>query len=297
MMFAAQILEQALLMFPLILGIYISFAILKIADLTVDGSFLVGAAVFATLSIKGVPLLPAMILAVGSGAVAGVASAYVQRSNRLDPLIVGILMTFILHSLSLAIMERPNIGLLHNDTIFSLMKKFASAQPLVVRVLALTMIVSVLSLMLGVFLSSRHGLWLKSFGNNQILVALLGKNPERLRIAGLAIGNALAALSGCLTAQASGYADINMGFGQALIGIAVILLGKELVNFLSRSGRDNDAINIFSVFIGTLIYFGVTNELVRLGLNPVYLKMAIGGFLICFMLMTAKNDKVARVMS
>lgn len=294
MFYLGQILEQALLMFPLVLGIYISFSILKIADLTVDGTFLLGAAVFAALAAQGVPLFFAMLAACVAGAAAGIICAKVQEKNRLDPLIAGILMAFILHSLSLVIMQRPNIGLLHITTLFNFSQNLISASPLLVRVLTLVAIMLILSVALTACLSTRFGLWLKAFGNNQNLVALLGKNPERLRMIGLALGNGLAAMSGCLTAQASGYADVNMGFGQALIGIAMILIGKEMLRLISKTDTAHDGLGIFCTLLGCATYFLLTNELIRYGLNPVYLKMAIGIFLIGFLLFTSRREASAR---
>jgi putative ABC transport system permease protein len=220
--------------------------------------------------------------------------ALVQRNNRLDPLIVGILMAFILHSLGLVVMGRPNIGLLQRATIFNAVQNLLTVPPLVTRIVTLSIIVGVFALALTVLLSTRYGLWLKAFGNNQNLVALLGKNPERLRIIGLALGNCLAALSGCLTAQASGYADINMGIGQALIGIAMILLGKELLRHMAKTDIAHDGLGIGCVFLGCIVYFLLTNELIRFGLNPVYLKMAIGIFLIGFLLFTGRRDAASR---
>ena len=294
MFYFGQIIEQALLMFPLVLGIYISLSILKIADLTVDGSFMLGAAVFAALSAKGMPLYVSMMGACASGACAGAICALVQQKNRLDPLIAGILMAFILHSLGLLVMERPNIGLLQSATIFNFLNNVIVAPPLFIRVASLAALMILLAIGLSLMLSTRFGLWLKAFGNNQNLVALLGKNPETLRVIGLAVGNSLAAFSGCLTAQASGYADINMGFGQALIGIAMILLGREFLHLLTKTDVVHDALRIACVFLGTVVYFLLTNELIRFGLNPVYLKMAIGIFLIAFLLFAGQREASLR---
>lgn len=291
--YLGQVLEQSLLMAPLVLGIYVSFGVLKIADLSVDGSFVFGAAVFAALTSRGAPLVIAMVCAVLAGAGAGVIVSMIQKKNRIDPLIAGILMAFVLHSLSLVVMQRPNIGLLKSVSIFSVSADFFQLSPSSSRLLVLVTLLGIIAVALGIYLSSSRGLWLKAFGNNQDLVALLGQNPEMLRLRGLALGNGLAALSGCLTAQASGYADINMGFGQALIGIAMILLGKELLRFFSKRDVFHDGVVIVSVFSGATLYFFLTNELIRLGLNPVYLKMAIGVFLIAFLLISSQRSAQA----
>lgn len=273
--YGGQILEQALLLFPMVVGIYLSFSVLRIADLTVDGTFVCGAAIFATLLRFELPLTIAFLGAVIGGGVAGCAVAIIQRHNRIDPLIAGILMAFILHSLSLIIMQRPNTNLLGKPTIFG--------AELSSRLIILISLGISLSALISIFLSRKTGLKLKAFGNNQHLVSMLGFNPEQLRMIGLAVSNALAALSGALTAQASGYADINMGFGQALIGIAMILIGRQLMIIFRIREHSYVIISIGCTFLGVILYFLLTNELIRLGLNPIYLKMAIGGLLIAFL--------------
>jgi len=282
MSYLSQIIEQACLMFPLVLGIYLSFSVLKIADLTVDGTFVLGAGVFAKLVSHGFSMPVAIILAILSGMAAGIITALIQRHNRMDPLIAGILMAFILNSVSLVIMQRPNIGLLGLSSFFE-------------RGVILAILIPVLAFGLNFFLMSKIGLWLKAFGNNQQLVAMLGRDPENLRIIGLSLSNGLAALSGCLTALASGYADINMGFGQALIGIAMILIGRQLLHIFKRQDLIQDIVAISFTFLGVILYFVLINELIRYGLSPVYLKMAIGLLLILFLLLA--SDKATQTRS
>jgi len=282
MTYLIQILEQASLMFPLVLGIYLSFSILKIADLTVDGTFVLGASVFATLVTHDFSIYIALIIAILAGMLAGVITSLIQRHNQIDPLIAGILMAFILNSVSLIIMKRPNIGLLGISSVEE-------------RWLILVIAIPSLIIFLSVFLASRAGLWLKAFGNNQNLVAMLGKNPETMRTVGLSMANGMAAFSGALTALASGYADINMGFGQALIGIAMILIGRQLIYIFKHRDIIRDIIALLFTFLGVVFYFILTNEVIRFGLSPVYLKMAIGALLILFLLLA--SDKAAHSQS
>lgn len=282
MSYISQIVEQACLLFPLVLGIYLSFSVLKIADLTVDGTFVLGAAVFAKIATHNISLYLALICALLAGFIAGFVTSLIQRHNRIDPLIAGILMAFILNSLSLITMQRPNLGLLGLSSAYE-------------RTMILLVLIPLLIIFITLFLKSRVGLWLKAFGNNQELVAMLGKNPENMRSLGLSISNSLAALSGALTALASGYADINMGFGQALIGIAMILVGRQLMYIFKRHDIIKDFFAIIFTFIGVILYFIITNEVIRYGLNPVYLKMAIGALLILFLLLA--SDRAARLRS
>ncbi len=284
----AQILEQSLLCFPLVLGIYLSFSVLKIADLSVDGSLVLGAAIFAKAMTLGAHLAVAMLAAISGGVMAGVIVALVQRKNRIDPLIAGILMAFILNSLSLVIMERPNIGLLKVESIFEQIHHLSGFSMSLTRLIIMAIICTILTIGLTGVLSTKKGLWLKAFGNSEELVAMLGTNPEKLRIIGLLLSNALAALSGCLTAQASGYADVNMGFGQALIGIAMVLIGRQLILFFKLHQMKSDLAKIYFTLLGVIIYFLLTNELIRYGLSPVYLKMAIGALLIIFLFVASE---------
>ena len=140
----------------------------------------------------------------------------------------------------------------------------------------------VITFALALLLRTKVGLWLKAFGNMRS-VAMLGKNPEYFRTLGLMINNGLAALCGCLTAQASGYADVNMGLGQALVGIAMILIGRQLMVLFGLRRLVNDLIKLVFTWLGVILYFILTNELIRYGLSPMYLKMAIGGLLIIFL--------------
>lgn len=279
--YIGQIAEQALLIFPMVLGMYLSFSIIRIADMTVDGSFVLGAAVFAKCIEAGWGLCISLFAAVLSGFLAGALVALVQRKNRIDPLIAGILMAFVLHSLSLIIMQRPNIGL---NGSASILGATLSSHLIILGIITLA-----LSFGLAFFLSSLFGLKLKAFGNNQILLAMHGINPEYFRIFALAVSNGLVAFSGALVAQANGYADINMGFGQALIAIAMILVGRQLLSLLKEADSLSDFNSILFTFIGVFLYFILTNEVIRLGLSPMYLKMAIGGLLIIFL--SLSSDK------
>lgn len=281
MLYLGQILQQSFLMFPLVLGLYFSFNVLKIADLTVDGSFVLGAAVFARLVTMGLPVSLAIFIGMIAGALSGLAVGLIQRKNRIDPLIAGILMSFILSSLSLIIMQRPNIGLIALIRPKSSLMSFMELGILVLAMMALS----------AILLTSKLGLWLKAFGNNQGLVATLGQNPEKFRLLGLSLGNALAACSGCFTALVSGYADLNMGFGQALTGIAMVLIGRQMVIWLKQKSV-NDFINIVFLGFGVMTYFVIVNEIIRFGLSPVYLKMAVGGLIIAFLFLASGKQKL-----
>lgn len=261
-------LEQALIMLPLVLGMHLSSRILNVTDLTVDGTYVLGAALFASYIHLGV--LPAMILAILGGALIGSIVALMQRHDIVSSLVVGILASFMLYSVNLQCMGRPNISLLGMPTILSQMNQENWIIPL--GILSLLLIVGLI-----ILLRSRVGLILRSFGHNQKLLYILGKNAEIYRLLGLIISNALAALSGSLAAQVNGFADINMGFGVALVSIGAIVIGKHIL--IKHHENFNVLKEIASCFIGIFLYFICLSSLLRAGINPANLKLALGAVL------------------
>ena len=258
-------LEQALVLLPLVLGMYISFHILNVTDLTVDGTYVLGAALFGSYIHFGV--VPAMMLTILGGACVGFVVSMMQRNNIVDSLVVGILASFMLYSINLQCMGRPNISVLGMPTIMSQMNQESWIVPLGILGLLLIIVLTIL-------LRSRLGLLLRSFGQNQKLLNILGKNSESYRLLGLVISNALAAFSGSLAAQVNGFADIIMGFGVALVSIGAIVVGKHIL--IKRHKNFNSLKEIVACCIGIFLYFICLSGLLRIGINPVNLKLALG---------------------
>ena len=261
-------LEQALIMLPLVLGMHLSSRILNVTDLTVDGTYVLGAALFASYIHLGV--LPAMLVAILGGVVVGSIVAMMQRHDIVSSLVVGILASFMLYSVNLQCMGRPNISVLGMPTILSQINQDNWIIPL--GIIALILIIGLIILM-----SSRLGLMLRSFGHNQNLLYILGKNAENYRLFGLAISNALAALSGSLATQVNGFADINMGFGVALVSIGAVVIGSHIL--IRQHENFNKFKEITSCFIGIFLYFICLSALLRAGINPANLKFALGAVL------------------
>ncbi|HJD68070.1 MAG TPA: ABC transporter permease [Rickettsia endosymbiont of Bembidion lapponicum] len=257
-------LEQSLIMLPLILGMYISYRILKITDLTVDGTYVLGAAVFAKFLSFG--LFPALILAVIAGGVIGVIVSFMQKNNRVNSLTAGILASFMLYSVNLQIMQRPNISTLGMPSLLSIFNAENWLLPLMITNIIVIFAVVIL-------LKGRLGLRLRAFGFNKDLLAILGKPAEFYRTLGLSISNLLAALTGTISAQVNGFADINMGFGVALVGIGAIVIGRHI---LIRNNSFDTFKEIFSCFIGILFYFITLSILLRIDIDPINLKLILG---------------------
>ncbi|HJD60448.1 MAG TPA: ABC transporter permease [Rickettsia endosymbiont of Omalisus fontisbellaquei] len=257
-------LEQSLIMLPLILGMYISYRILKITDLSVDGTYVLGAAVFARTISFG--LFPALVFAVIAGGVVGSIVSFMQKNNRINGLIAGILASFMLYSVNLQIMQRPNISVLGMPTLLSILDLENWLVPLIIINCLIIFVVIIL-------LKGKLGLFLRAFGFNKDLLINLGKPAELYRTIGLSISNCLAALTGTLSAQVNGFADINMGFGVALVGIGAIVIGRHI---LIHANNFNAFKEIFSCFIGILFYFIALSSLLRIGIDPINLKLILG---------------------
>jgi putative ABC transport system permease protein len=274
-----SILTQSLTFLPLAFAISISYHILRATDMTIDGSFVAGAAVFAKLITMGIPPLLAAAAALCCGAMAGMLAAFIQRGGRVDPLLAGVLATFILSSANLVLMGKPNISLLSQTTLVS----SAFEQGDLVGWALTAGYVMTLCLLTLALIKSRFGLTLRAFGDNPALLQRLGKKVELYRLAGFALTNLLSAAAGVFTAQTVGYADIGMGFGMTLTGIGAIILGHQILRRYYSRPYFRIGAELIACLIGVLLYFFSLNLLLSLDINPIYLKMILGILLIIFL--------------
>jgi putative ABC transport system permease protein len=274
-----SVVTQTLTFLPLAIGISISYSLLKATDMTLDGSFVLGAAIFARLITLGISPIIAGIVALLAGAFAGIMVALIQRGGKVDPLLAGILASFILISGNLILMGRPNISLLSETTLLSSAFSNSDLQGWIL-VAVYTFFLCALS---GLVLSTRFGLMLRALGDNPSLLQRLGHPVESYRMAGFAFTNLLAAASGILTAQTVGYADIGMGLGMTLTGIGAIILGQQCLRIIKVNFSKRVILEFLACLIGVVIYFFAMNGLLRLDVNPIYFKMILGVILILFL--------------
>lgn len=207
-----------------------------------------------------------MILAITAGGIIGSIVSFMQKNNRINGLIAGILASFMLYSVNLQIIQRPNISILGMPSLLALFNTENWLLPLII--LNIIVIFAVI-----ILLKKQLGLMLRAFGFNKDLLITLGKPAEVYRTVGLSISNALASLTGSISAQVNGFADINMGFGVALVGIGAIVIGRHI---LIRKNSFNTVKEIFSCFIGILFYFITLSILLRIGIDPINLKLILG---------------------
>ncbi|WP_112179520.1 MULTISPECIES: ABC transporter permease [Paraliobacillus] len=229
------------------LGVYLSFRILDFPDLTVDGSFVTGAAIAAISIVNGVPTIIATLLAVLAGFIAGSITGILNTKGKINPLLSGILMMIALYSINLRIMGRPNLPLLNEPTIFKQLQELwastgidqalnafltsigAERLPTTWSIVIIMVVVTaIIKLITDYFLKTEIGLALRATGDNEKMIRSFSANTDNLTIVGLGISNALVALSGALIAQYQGFADAGMGIGMIVIGLASVIIGEAL---------------------------------------------------------------------
>jgi putative ABC transport system permease protein len=285
------VITQSLTFLPLALGISVSYTLLRATDMTLDGSFVLGAGVFARLVTLGVSPPIAGICALLAGSLAGVMVSLIQKGGRVDPLLAGVLATFILTSANLLVMGRPNINLLSQHTLLS--SAFAKSDTdgwILVATYCF-----ILCLISCALIRTRFGLMLRALGDNPNLLQRLGSPIEYYRLAGFAFTNTLAAASGILTAQTVGYADTSMGFGMTLTGIGAIILGQQILRVIIKSSRMRVLIEFSACVVGVLLYFFAINGLLRFDIDPIYLKMILGVILVLFLRTAVNPGKLRNV--
>ena len=262
-------LEQGLAYALVALGIALTFRVLSFPDLTVDGSFPLGGAVAGRLIIEGVDPHLAAAAAMAAGFGAGCLTGLLNTRLKINSLLAGILMMTILYSVNLRIMGRANIQLLTTPTIFSPMENLAISRDIPVIFFFLG-VVLVFKLLTDLFLHTEYGLALRATGDNEQMIRSLGVNTDNATVFGLGLSNSLVALSGALIAQDQGFADVGMGIGMIVAGLASIIIGEALI-------KPKTVFRLtLAAVLGSVIYRMIIVVGLRLGLAPTDLKMATG---------------------
>ncbi|MBO9353471.1 ABC transporter permease [Bordetella petrii] len=217
------------LVFSLVaLGVLISFRLLRFPDLTVDGSFPLGGAVAATLISGGMDPFSATVAATAAGAVAGLITGWLNVRLRIMDLLASILMMIALYSVNLRIMGKPNVPLITEPTVFTILQP-GWLSDYVARPLILVVVVVAVKLLLDWFLATQTGLAMRATGSNGRMARAQGVNTGGMVLAGMALSNALVGLAGALFAQTQGGADISMGIGTIVIGLAAVIVGESIL--------------------------------------------------------------------
>ena len=217
------------LIFSLVaLGVYISFRLLRFPDLTVDGSFPLGGAVCAILISTGTNPWLATLAATAAGAVAGLLTGWLNVRLKIMDLLASILMMIALYSVNLRIMGGPNVPLINDTTLFTLLQP-ESIPDYVARPMVLFVIVVLAKVALDWFFATERGLAIRATGSNARMARAQGINTGAMVLLGMAISNALVGLAGALFAQTQGGSDISMGIGTIVIGLAAVIVGESIL--------------------------------------------------------------------
>ena len=276
-----------------VIALAVAFRVLAFPDITIEGSFPLGAATYAILIKSGTPMPAAIIAGIAAGAVAGCLTAFFHVRFRMNKLLAGIIVVAISYTLSLRIMGRSNIGLLGQASIFDWVRgldQLSSGGFHPGTLLLLGSLVAFTCLGAGTFLSSRFGLRLRTAGANPDYARLLGIRVPMNMVLGLALTNGLAAMGGVLAAMNQGFADVGMGQGVLILALAAMTIGERMV---PENRLSYQSYVLLSALMGALAYQILVNYALRLGLAATDLKLATAVLvLVVIALRATKNGQL-----
>lgn len=259
--------SQGLLWAIMALGVFLTFRVLDIADLSVEGTFPLGAAVAATLIDAGHSVWFAMLIALIAGCIGGTATALLTTKLKIPALLSGILTMIGLYSVNLMIMGKANVPLLRAETVFTLTEDLFGVSSVVATLIVGLIATTVVGVIMYWFFGTVLGTAIRATGCNPQMARAQGINTNVMVILGLLISNGLVALSGALVAQSNGFADVGMGTGTIVIGLASVIIGEVL--FGTRSFKNW----LISVVLGSVVYRAVIAIVLELGMPPNDLKL------------------------
>ena len=289
------ILIEGLIFGIMVLGVFMTFRVLNFCDMTVDGSFPMGACVLAACLTHGISPAPALLIVFAAGLLAGLCTTVIYTKLRIPDLLAGILMMTMLYSVNLRVMSnQANVSFLRIPTIFSSIKEFMKTNVPALTpdwgiVFFLVIFTGILLVILNLFFSTDFGLTMGALGSNPQMVISQGVDPRIVRGVGICFGDGLAALSGALFAMYSGFADVGSGSGVVVSGLASLMLG-EFVIHSNKIGWQT-----FRVILGSILYralmFIARRYGYNIGMNANDLKL-VTGLMIIVCLIVAKKDVV-----
>lgn len=260
------------------LGLYLTFRILNIADMTVEGTFPFGAAICVSALIHGANPILATILSFIAGMITGAVTGLLYTKGKIPVLLAGILTMTGVYSVNLHVLGKANVGLLNNKTLFN--SKFLTSLPNGFASVVIGIIFAIfIVILLATFLNTDLGQSFIATGDNEKMARSLGINTDNMEILGLMISNGLIGLSGGLIAQNSGYADVNMGIGTIVIGLAAIIISEVAYRNISLTAR------LVAVIVGSILYRFVLLIVLQIGFSTNDFKIISAIILaICLML-------------
>ncbi len=267
---------QGLIWGIMAIGIYVTYKILDIADLTVDGSLCTGGATCVILLVNGCPMWLALICSILAGMLAGLITGILITKLKIPAILAGILTQLALYSINLHIMGFGTTSFSKSNLPISVdkysllvssryVRELSLRNPIIVIILFVAIVIAILYWFFGTEL----GCSIRATGANQFMTRSQGINTDKTKVIGLVISNSLVALSGALLSQYQGFADINMGRGAIVIGLAAVIIGEQIFDKVFK----NFALKLFACVLGAIIYYLVIQFVLKLGLSTDDLKM------------------------
>jgi len=272
---------QGLIWGIMAIGVYISYKILDIADLTVDGSICTGGCVCAMLILAGVPAWVSILVAFVAGMLTGVITGLLQTALGVPSILAGILTQLGLYTVNLLILGKSMVGIYSGS--YDLLLSVSNIPAAIVTCVA---VIAILIVCLWLFFYTEVGLTLKSTGDNPDMSRAQGVNVNRNKVIGLAISNGIVALSGALLAQYKGSANITDGSGAIVTGLAAIFIGLSV----SMKIKPNFVVSLIGVVFGGVVYYAIYTVVIVLGVNTDYLKMLSATIVVAFLAVPYLKD-------
>lgn len=293
-----------LLLAPLAFGVFVGYRVYNTLDLTVDGSFGLGAAVVAALLVQEAPPVPATMVATMAGVGAGVVTGLLHTRLLVSALLAGVLTSTALYSVNLFLMQGGNVSLVSSETVMTaaerLGRRFLALPESVTlfgtsvsgsrlaELVLMALLAGGLALALGLFLRTDLGMAMRASGTNPQMARSLGIDVDRMVVAGLALSNGCVAMAGALFAQYEGFANIQMGVGAVVMGIAMLLVGETVF------GRRTLTRSLAGVVAGTVVYRVIVAGAIRAGLSPNALKLVTAGLVLGVLVLPRLGHRVRR---
>ena len=275
------------------LGVYITFKVLDFPDLTVDGSFALGGAVSAILISNGINPFITLIFSFLAGSLAGLATGILNTKLQIPGILAGILSMIALYSINIRVMGgRPNIPLLGMATSLTIIQNILSLSKVMSDLLVGFVFSLFIVFIMYWFFGTEMGCAIRATGNNEKMIRALGVDTNIMKTIGLMISNALVSLSGALVTQSQGYADVGMGNGTIVVGLASVIIGEVIFG-----NRFNFLYKLSSIVMGSIIYRIIIAIVLQLGLKATDLKLLTAIIVAIALSVPVLNKKATKILN
>ena len=283
-----SVFEQGMIYAVMALGMYITYKILDFPDMTVDGSFPLGASLSAVLISQGMNPYLTLLLSFAAGLVAGTITGLIHVKLKVRDILASIIMMTALYSVNLRIAGKANLpiyncGNIYNNRVMD--RIFAGVLAPYKNLIVIAVIVLLVKCVLDWYLKTKSGYLLKAVGDNETLVTSMGIDKGKIKILGLAIANGLVSLSGSMFAQQQRFFDASMGVGTAVIGLASVIIGTALFGQINAFGFS------ISVILGSILYKGCVAAAIRIGLQSTDLKLVTAVLFLLILVLSSRIEK------